>query len=182
MKRIFVRAGIFITILTLSFFSISASTSDDESDIIYALRIDNINRHGADFYWSTSIETKGSVDYAYTKLRELYNPQLPGSQQTVLLSAVPMQTRSEEYFVKDHHIKVDNLDMESGLFVEYTIKSQAFDGEIYEIPGEFVLVDTQKVDWWQNWQFAIFFPITMFILGNIAWPTIFSKIVKRKPF
>jgi hypothetical protein len=45
------------------------------SENIFGLKIENINRNGADFYWSTSIETKGSIEYGYTKLPELYNPQ-----------------------------------------------------------------------------------------------------------
>lgn len=170
MKRILFAAGMVITVLVLIFFSNATLANEN----IYGLRIENINRSGADFYWSTSIETKGSVEYAYTKLAELYNPQLPGSSQDVLLSVTPLQTRSEDHYVKEHHIRVDNLDIDYHPFVQYTIKSQAFNGEIYSISGEFVLVDTKEIHWWQTWQFAISMPIIMFILGLITKPTIWK--------
>ncbi|MFQ5997152.1 MAG: hypothetical protein ACE5LA_06010 [Dehalococcoidales bacterium] len=96
MTKILLSTGIALTILVLITLSSSTLASED----IYGLRIENINRNGADFYWSTSIETKGSVEYAYTKLPELYNPQLPGTSQNILLSATPSQTRSEDHYVK----------------------------------------------------------------------------------
>lgn len=175
MKRLLFVAGMVIAILILTFFSNSTLASEN----IYGLRIENINSSGADFYWSTSIETKGSVEYAYTKLSELYNPQVPGSHQDVLVSATPIQTKSEEHYRKTHHVKVDNLDIDYDPFVQYTIKSQSFDGEIYTISGEFVLVNTPEIYWWQTWQFAVIVPIATFILGWIAWPTIIIKIWKR---
>jgi len=154
------------------------------SENIYGLKIETINRNGADFYWSTSIETKGSVEYAYTKLAELYNPQSPGSYQDVLVSATPLQTRSEDHYVKAHHVKIDNLDIDYAPFVQYTIKSEAFNGEVYTISGEFVLVDTPKIYWWQTWQFAIFMPTFMLILGLmlqtiISKTRLLTKMVKR---
>ena len=174
MKRLLIGTGMVIAMLILTFSS--HATMADEN--IYGLRIENINRSGADFHWSTSIETKGSVEYAYTKLAELYNPQLPGSQQSVLVSAVPLQTKSEDYYRKDHHIKIDNLDVNYCPFVKYTIKSQAFNGETYEISGEIVLVDTGKIQWWQTWWFAIFVPTLTLILGLLI-PTIVRKLKKK---
>jgi hypothetical protein len=106
MKRILFGVGMVIALLLLTFFSSSTQASEN----IYGVRIENIDRRGADFYWSTSIETKGSVEYAYTKLAELYNPQLPGSQQNILITAIPIQTKSEDHYMKAHHVKVDNLD------------------------------------------------------------------------
>jgi hypothetical protein len=163
-------AGMVMIILILTFFSHFTLASEN----IYGLRMENISRSGADFYWSTSIETKGSVEYAYTKLPELYNPQLPGSRQDILVSIIPLQIRSEAHYRKAHHVKVDNLDLDYDPFVQYTIKSEAFNGEVYTISGEFVLVDTGKIHWWQTW----WFPLIMFILGQIAWPTITIKIWK----
>lgn len=153
-----------ILILTSQSFSVHAAAP---IDTIYALKIENINRNGADFYWSTSIETKGTLEYSYTKLREIYNPQSPGSTQNVIISATPLLTITEDYYFKDHHIRVDNLDIDESPFVQYTIKSQAFNGETYTISGEFVLVDTKKINWWQTWQFAIFWSIAMIFLGLI---------------
>lgn len=178
MRRILLGAGMVIAVLVLTFFSNSTLANEN----IYGLKIENINRSGADIYWSTSIETKGSVEYAYTKLPELYNPQSPGTSQDVLTSAIPLQTRSEDHYVKAHHVRVDNLDIDYDPFVQYTIKSQTFNGEIYTLSGEFVLVDTKKIYWWQTWQFAVIMPIVMFILGQITWPTITSKILKYLRF
>jgi hypothetical protein len=168
MKKILLGAGMALTVLILPVFVASTLANED----IYGLRIENINRNSADFYWSTSIETKGSVEYAYTKLPELYNPQAPGPYADILVSYVPLQTRSEEHYVKAHHIKIDNLDLNYDPFVQYTIKSEAFNGDIYTLSGEFVLVDTKAIDWWQTWVFVVFFPIVlsiaMFILGHIT--------------
>ena len=166
--------GMVMIILILTFFP--KSTLADEN--IYGLKIENINKNGADFNWSTSIETMGSIDYAYTKLPELYNPQSPGISQDILMTVIPMQTKTQDRYRKEHHIKVDNLDIDYCPFVEYTIKSQAYNGEIYTISGEFVLVDTQKIHWWQTWQFAIITFISGIILGQIAWPTATSRIWK----
>jgi len=161
-RRILFGVGIVMAILI----SYSFSNSTLASENIFGIRIENINRSGADFYWSTSVETKGRVEYAYTKFRELYNPQSPGTHQDVLVSVTPLQTRSEDYYVKTHHVKVDNLDLDYDPFVQYTIKSQTFDGQTYTISGEFVLVDTGVILWWQTWQFAI----GTFILGLITTP------------
>ena len=171
MKKLTLVVAMLITIPILVFTSNPALADDN----IYGLRIENINRSGADIHWITSIETKGSITYAYTKLPELYNPQAPGSHQEILVTATPALTESEDHYRKEHHIKIDNLDLNYCPFVQYTIKSQAFDGEIYEISGEFVLVDTQKINWWQTWWFLIM----LFVLGQIAWPTITIKIWKR---
>ena len=143
--------GMVMIILILTFFP--KSTLADEN--IYGLKIENINKNGADFYWSTSIETKGSIEYAYIKLAQLYNPQSPGSQQGVLMTVVPVRVKSESNWVKDHHIRVDNLDMSYDPFVQYTIKSETFSGEVYTLSGELVLVDTGEVTWWQTSYFVV---------------------------
>lgn len=156
-------AGVVIAILILTLISHTTIATEN----IYGLKIENINRNGADFYWSTSIETKGSVEYAYSKLPELYNPQSPGSHQDILVTAIPLQTRSEDHYVKAHHVKVDNLDIDYHPIVQYTIKSQAFSGETYTISGEFVLVDAKTIYWWQTWQFATGLSIVMIFLGLI---------------
>jgi len=145
---------------------------------IFGLKIENINRNGADFYWSTSIETKGTLEYAYSKLAELYNPQSSGTQQTVLITATPLQTISEPHYTKWHHIKVDDLDIDYDPFVQYTIKSQVFNGETYTLPGEFVLVDVNKINWWETWWFSI----GTFIFGLISALiiTLFVKPIDSK--
>ncbi len=146
----------------------SSISNSSASENIYGLKIENINKNGADFYWSTSIETKGSIEYAYTKLAQLYNPQSPGSQQDVLVTVVPAQVKSEPYYVKEHHIRVDNLDMSYDPFVQYTIKSETFSGEVYTLSGELVLVDTGVIRWWQSLWYAIFVPIVMLVLGLLG--------------
>lgn len=166
MKKILLNSVIALTVLIL----LTLTTPTLASEEIYGLKIENINRSGADFYWSTSIETKGSVEYAYTKLPELYNPQSPGTSQNVLLTATPLQTRSEDHYVKAHHVRVDNLDVNYCPFVQYTIKSEAFNGDIYTLSGEFVLIDTKIISWWQTWQFAVFTPLFVFILGLVLKP------------
>jgi len=166
MKKILLNSVIGLTVLIL----LTLTTPTLASEEIYGLKIENINRSGADFYWSTSIETKGSIEYAYTKLAELYNPQSPGTSQNVLVSATPSQTRSEDHYVKAHHVRVDNLDVNYCPFVQYTIKSEAFNGDIYTLSGEFVLIDTKIISWWQNWQFAVFMPLFVFILGLVLKP------------
>jgi hypothetical protein len=176
MKKILLSTKVALTVLILLTLSSPTLASED----IYGLKIENINRSGADFYWSTSIETKGIVEYAYTKRAELYNPQSPGSHQDILVSVVPMQTRSEDYYVKAHHVKVDNLDIGYDPFVQYTIKSQAFNGDVYTLSGEFVLIDTKTINWWQTWQFVIFMPIFMFILGRVTGPLTWKKLRKKK--
>jgi len=120
------------------------------SDGIFGLRIENINKNGADFYWSTSIATNGSVQYAYTKLAEQYNPQSSQSDPSVLITVNAMLTKSDSRWVRDHHIKVDNLDMSYDPFVQYTIKSATHSGDVYTLSGEFVLVDTQVLHRWQS--------------------------------
>jgi len=152
----------------------NSTSNSSASENIYGLRIENINRSGADFYWSTSIETKGSIEYAYTKLAQLYNPQSPGRQQDVLVIAIPLQVKSEPYYVKEHHIRVDNLDIYYAPIVQYTIKSETFSGDIYTISGELVLVDTGVILWWQTWWFAI----GTFVLGLVIIP-LGSRIRKR---
>lgn len=125
------------------------------SDGIFGLRIENINKNGADFYWSTSIAANGSVQYAYTKLAEQYNPQSSQSDPSVLITVNAMLTKSDPHWVRDHHIKVDNLDMSYDPFVQYTIKSATPSGEVYTLSGEFVLVDTQVLHWWQSQYFVV---------------------------
>jgi hypothetical protein len=150
------------------------------SENIYALKIENINKNGADFYWSTSIETKGSIEYAYTKLAQLYNPQSPGSQQDVLVTVVPARVKSEPYYVKEHHIRVDNLDMSYDPFVQYTIKSETFSGEVYTLSGELVLVDTGVLPWWHTLWFTIGWPIGVLVLGRIIELRIRKHFQSRK--
>lgn len=174
MKKILLNSVIALTVLIL----LTLTTPTLASEEIYGLKIENINRSGADFYWSTSIETKGSIEYAYTKLAELYNPQSPGTSQNVLVSATPSQTRSEDYYVKAHHVRVDNLDVNYCPFVQYTIKSEAFNGDIYTLSGEFVLIDTKIISWWQTWQFAVFMPLFVFILGLVLRP-LTSRLRKK---
>lgn len=166
MTRILLYAAIIMAIL-LSF-SLNGSTIASED--IYGLRIENINRSGADFYWSTAIETKGSIEYAYTKLAQLYNPQSPGSQQDILVTAVPARVKSEPHYKKEHHIRVDDLDMYYAPIVQYTIKSETSSGVVYTISGELVLVDTGIIRWWQTMEFAIGMPIGMFVLGLVTRP------------
>lgn len=167
--------SLIIPFLVSSFISISyAQTSED----IYGIRIENINRSGADFYWSTSVETIGTVEYAYTKLPQLYNPQSPGTYQDVLVSVTPLLKKTEDHFVKQHHIKVDRLDVDYNPFVQYTINSQTHDGTVYSVSGEFVLIDIEELYWWQNWQYAIFAPIITLILGLVI-PYIIKKVNKR---
>jgi hypothetical protein len=161
--------------LTLFCWPISAQASED----IYGLKIENINRNGADFYWSTSIETIGTIEYAYAKLPQLYNPQKPGTSQDILISVIPLLSKSEDHYVKSHHIKIDNLNLGYDPFVQYTIKSKTFNGEVYTLPGELVLVDTKIINWWQTPWFVISFPIFMFILGRIA-PWKYFTTIKRK--
>jgi len=178
MKKTLLITGIALTLLIL----LTLPSSTLASEEIYGLKIENINRGGADFYWSTSIETKGSVVYAYTKLPELYNPQLPGTSTGVLVSITPSQTRSEDHYVKAHHVKVDNLDLNYDPFVQYTIKSETFNGDVYALSGEFVLIDTPEIRWWQNWQFAVFVPLSALILGLLLTPltSILWKKLRKK--
>jgi hypothetical protein len=181
MKKILLSIGIALTVLILMTLPSSTLASED----IYGLRIENINGNGADFYWSTSIETIGSVEYAYTKLSELYNPQLPGTSQSVLVTATPLLTKSEDHYVKAHHVRVDNLDINDCPFVQYTIKSETFSGEVYTLSGELVLVDTQIISWWQTWQFAVFVPLFVFILGLFLTPQplisrLWKKLLKKR--
>jgi hypothetical protein len=150
----------------------NSSTSDD----IYGLRIANINKNGADFYWSTSVATNGSIDYGYTKQARLYNPQSSGSPPSVLITVNAMLVKSDSHWVKDHHIKVDNLDMSYDPFVQYTIKSATPSGDVYTLSGEFVLVDTQVLHWWQSMWYAIFAPIFGILLGVLAQTEIVPRI------
>ena len=156
------------------------ASNSSASEDIYGLRIENINKNGADFYWSTSIKTKGSIEYAYTKLAQQYNPQSSGSQQTVLITAVPARVKSEPGYFKTHHIRVDNLDMYYHPFVEYTIKSETFSGEVFTLSGEFVLVDTVVLQWWQSREYAILAPIVPLVLGLLFQIIIIPRI--RKAF
>lgn len=177
MKKIMFCSVIALIILILLLLPISTLASED----IYGIKIENITRRGADLYWSTSIETKGSVEYGYSKLAQLYNPQQPGSSQSVLISMVPALVVSEDHYVKSHHVKLDRLDMYYDQFVQYTIKSQTFAGDTYTLSGEFVLVDTKAINWWQTPWFVICFPIFMFILGivtrKIPLPTLKRRIM-----
>jgi hypothetical protein len=159
---------------------VTSSSNSSASEEIYALRIENINKNGADFYWSTSVATNGSIEYAYTKLAQRYNPQLPGSQQSVSVTVVPLRVKSDPNWVKDHHIRVDNLDMYYDPFVQYTIKSETFSGENYTISGELILVDTGVIRWWQSIWYAIFAPIVVLVLGQIIIPRIRKNFQSRK--
>lgn len=179
MKKILLSTGMALTVLILLTLPSTTLASED----IYGLKIENITGSGADFYWSTSIETKGSVEYAYTKLAELYNPQSPGTHADILVSVTPIQTRSEDHYVKAHHVKVDNLDVNYCPFVQYTIKSEAFNGNVYTLSGEFVLIDTKIISWWQTWQFALFVPLSVFILGLLLTPLtsrLWEKLRKKR--
>jgi hypothetical protein len=179
MKKILLSTGIILAVLIL----LTLTTPTLASEDIYGLKIENINRNGADFYWSTSIETKGSIDYSYTKLAELYNPQSPGPSTDILMSVRAIQTRSEDHYVKAHHVKVDNLDVNYDPFVQYTIKSEASNGDVYTLSGEFVLIDTPKIYWWQNWQFAVFVPLSTLILGLALTPLtsrLWEKLRKKR--
>lgn len=145
---------------------------------IHGLRIENINKNGADFYWSTSVEARGSVEYGYTKLSQLYNPQAPGSQQDVLLTVVPLRVKSEPQLRKAHHIRVDDLNMYYAPIVQYTVKAETNDGDIYTLSGELVLVDTGVIPWWQTWWFAIGMPIVTYAVGLVTKPML-SAIRRR---
>lgn len=162
--------------LTISQTQASNSSASDE---IYGLRIENISKGGADFYWSTSIETKGSIEYAYTKLALQYNPQSSGSQQSVLITAVPVRVKSESGYFKTHHIRLDDLDMYYAPIVQYTIRSEIFGGDIDIAPisGEFVLVDTQVLRWWQTSYFVVSLAVIS-VLGFIL--TIRKYVQSRK--
>jgi hypothetical protein len=148
----------------------TSASNYSASENIYALRIENINKSGADFYWSTSIETKGSIEYVYAKLAQLYNPQSPGGQQDVLVTVVPARIKAELYYVKEHHIRVDNLDMSYDPFVQYTIKSETYSGEAYTLSGELVLVDTGLIRWWQTWWYPLILLAIGTFLGQIIGP------------
>jgi hypothetical protein len=154
--------------------AINSSTSDG----IFGLRIENINKNGADFYWSTSIATNGSIQYAYTKLAEQYNPQSSQSDPSVLITVNAMLTKSDSRWVRDHHIKVDNLGMSYDPFVQYTIKSATPSGEVYTLSGEFVLVDTGVIPWSQTWWFAASLALFVVFLGYI--PLIRKYFQSRK--
>ena len=147
------------------------ASNSSTSDEIYALRIANINKSGADFHWSTSIAANGSIEYAYTKLA-----QISGSQQSVLITVVPVRVKSQPGYFTDHHIRVDDLDMYYDPFVQYTIKSETPSGEVYTLSGEFVLVDTQVLQWWQSMWYAIFAPIVGIGLGLLAQIAILPTI------
>lgn len=157
-----------------------STSNSSASENIYGLRIENINKNGADFYWSTSIATNGSIEYAYTKLAQLYNPQSPGSQQGVLITVAATLVKSESNWVKDHHIRVDNLDMYYDPFVQYTIKSETFSGEVYTLSGELVLVDTGVLPWWHTLWFTIGWPIGVLVLGRIIELRIRKHFQSRK--
>ena len=144
------------------------ASNSSASEDIYGLRIDNINKSGADFHWSTSIAANGSIEYAYTKLAQQYNPQSSGSQQSVLITVVPLRVKSQPGYFTDHDIRVDDLDMYYDLFVQYTIKSETFSGEVYTLSGELVLVDTQALGWWQTWWFPVIVAGSMWFLGRIT--------------
>jgi len=160
----------------------SATSNSSTSDEIFGLRIENINKNGADFYWSTSTATNGSIEYAYTKLAEQYNPQSSGSDPSVLMTLRAMRVKSDSHWVKYHHIKVDNLDMSYDPFVQYTIKSATPSGEVYTLSGEFILVDTQIFHWWQSVWYAIFAPIVGIGLGLLAQIVIVPRIKQARQF
>lgn len=152
------------------------ASNSSTSDEIYGLRINNINKNGADFHWSTSVATNGSVEYGYTKVAQQYNPQSSGTPPSVLITVAAKLVKSDSRWVRDHHIRVDNLDMYYNPFVEYTIKSATPSGEFYTLSGEFVLVDTQVLHWWQSMWYAIFAPIVGIGLGVLAQTVIVPRI------
>jgi hypothetical protein len=154
---------------------IEASNSST-SDGIFGLRIANINKNGADFYWSSSVATNGSVEYGYTKVAQQYNPQSSATPPSVLITVAAKLVKSDSRWVWDHHIRVDNLDMYYNPFVEYTIKSATPSGEVYTLSGEFVLVDTQVLHWWQSMWYAIFAPIVGIGLGVLAQTVIVPRM------
>jgi len=150
----------------------SATSNSSTSDEILGLRIDNINKNGADFHWSTSVATNGSVEYAYTKLA-----QISGSQQSVAISVLIKRVESDPHYRQEHHIRVDNLDMYYHPFVEYTIKSETRGGEVYTLSGEFVLVDTQVLHRWQSPYLVI--PLAVIAVAGFIL-TIRNQIQSRK--
>ena len=153
------------------------ASNSSTGDEIYALRIDNINKNGAYFHWSTSVATNGSVEYGYTKVTQQYNPQSSGSPPSVLINVAAKLVKSDSDWVRDHHIRVDNLDMYYNPFVEYTIKSATPGGEVYTLSGEFVLVDTQILHWWQSPYFVV--PLAVIAVAELIL-TIRSHIQLRK--
>jgi len=153
------------------------ASNSSTGDEIYALRIDNINKNGADFHWSTSVVTNGSIEYGYTKLAEQYNPQSSQSDPSVLITVNAMLTESDPDWVRDHHIRVDNLDMYYNPFVEYTITSVTENGEVYTLSGELVLVDTQVLHWWQSPYFVV--PLAVIAVAGFIL-TIRKQIQSRK--
>jgi S1-C subfamily serine protease len=65
-------------------------------------------------------------------------------------------------------------------FVQYTIKSETSNGEVYTLSGELVLVDTGVIRWWQSLGYAIFAPIVVLVLGQIIIPRIRKDFQSRK--
>jgi hypothetical protein len=143
------------------------------SEEISGFRIDNINKNGAVFHWSTPVATNGSVEYAYTKLA-----QISGSQQSVAISVLISRTESDPQFRNEHHIRVDNLDMYYHPFVEYTIKSVTRSGEVYTLSGELVLVDTGAIPLSQTLWFTVSLALFVVFLGYI--PLIRKYLKSRK--
>jgi hypothetical protein len=149
------------------------ASNSSVSENIHGLRIDNINKNGADFHWSTSVATNGSVEYAYTKLA-----QISGSQQSVAISVLIARAESDPQYRNEHHIRVDNLDMYYHPFVEYTIKSVTKSGEVYTLSGELVLVDTGAIPLSQTLWFTVSLALFVVFLGYI--PLIRKYFQSRK--
>jgi hypothetical protein len=183
MKRIL--SGVCIILILSALLSIIfsnnmlASGTSDNSANIYSLRIDNITKTGADIYWSTAVPTIGTVYYGDTDLPELFNPQTPGSQASILVTVVPGLQVSEPHYTLSHHVTLNRLDMNVDPFIQYTISSQPVTGAPYTLSGQLVLVNSAAIPWWQNWQYNVFMPIATFIFGLAIWPAILSKIWKK---
>lgn len=145
--------------------SASADTEATNSSVTedtYGLRIDNINKNGAVFHWSTPVATNGSVEYAYTKLA-----QISGSQQSVAISVLTSRVEPDPHYRNEHHIRVDNLDMYYHPFVEYTIKSVTRSAEVYTFSGELILVDTGAIPLSQTLWFNVSLALFVVFLGYI---------------
>ena len=186
-KKILTGVGVILVLLAFLFIfspncTLASGTTDSNDNNIYALSIRNITSTGADIYWSTAVPTIGTVYYSDTDIPEVYNPQSSGSQVTILVTGIPGLQVSEAHYTEAHHVTLNRLDMNADPFIQYTISSQPASGDPYTLSGQFVLVNSTAIPWWQNWQYAVFVPIGTFILGLIISPPILSKIWnKLKP-
>jgi len=106
----------------------------------------------------------------------VYNPQSPGNQANILVTGIPGLQVSEAHYTEAHHVTLNRLDINTDPFIQYTISSQPFSGDPYTLSGQFVLVNSTAIPWWQNWQYAVFVPIGTFVLGLIISPAILLKM------